>query len=89
MESDQVLRDRARKRAEAKVGFYIHLTIYAAVNLMLFAIWYLTGGGFPWFLIIMLFWGIGVVANAISVYGGSRYMESMTDIEYEKLKNRK
>ena len=38
MSSDEELRRKARARAEAKLGFYIHLAVYCGVNLMLFAI---------------------------------------------------
>jgi hypothetical protein len=33
--SDSEAYERARKRVEAKVGFYIHLAVYVGVNLSL------------------------------------------------------
>jgi hypothetical protein len=43
MTSDEELMRAARKRAEEKVGFYIHLTVYVAVNLLLVVVWWFSG----------------------------------------------
>ena len=61
------LHEVARKRVQMKRGFAIHLMLYAAVNSLLFLIWYLTGKGYPWFLWPLAGWGIGIVANTIAV----------------------
>ena len=49
---DQTLERQARKRAGAKLGWYIHATVYLCVNLVLVALslmggrhWYATGSG--------------------------------------------
>jgi hypothetical protein len=47
MASDEELMKIARKRAEDKIGFYTHFTIYVAVNLLLVFIWWFSGDGFP------------------------------------------
>lgn len=64
-ESD--LQKTARRRVEMKRGFIVHLLLYITVNAMLFAIWFGTGRGYPWFLWPLAGWGIGIVANAITV----------------------
>ena len=45
--SDEEIYRLARKRVEEKKGFYIHFSIYIAVNIMLMIIWAVTGAGFP------------------------------------------
>lgn len=91
MLSDEELRKRARKSVEAKVGFYIHLGIYAAVNALLIAIWWSTSSFlgvsmFPWFIFSLFGWGIGVVAHAIGTFRGPIYVERMAEEEYKKFK---
>ncbi len=92
MASDEELRRKARVRAEAKLGFYIHLIVYAGVNLMLFGIWYFTtflsGNYFPWFLFPLVFWGIGLAAHYLTVFGHTGYLDRMTEQEYRKLKQK-
>ena len=41
-------RDAAIKRVEAKRAFRFHLALYGAVNLLLIAIWAITGAGYFW-----------------------------------------
>lgn len=50
---------------EAKKGFKINLTAYAAVNSMLVTINLLTVPQFPWFLFPMCGWGFGVTMHYI------------------------
>ena len=67
-----ILRDvTARKRAEELQGYYIHLSVYVAVNLGLFLINSLTrDGGTWWFYWPMLGWGIGLVVHTLVTFGG-------------------
>ncbi len=88
MTLDEELVVRARKRVEAKVRFYTDLGAYLIVNFILFAIWYYDGGGFPWFLFVMLFWGLGVAANGLSLFRHSNYFEKMAESEYQRMLNR-
>jgi hypothetical protein len=64
---DQALRDRAARRVKQKRDFYGHVFVYLAVNAMLVFIWWMSGGGYPWFLWPAGIWGIFVVLNAIQV----------------------
>jgi len=90
MPSEDELRKKAEKRAEERLGFYIHLGIYAIVNLFLIAIWWFTGGigTFPWFIFPLFGWGIGIVAHFIAVYISTNLMDKMAEKELEKLKNK-
>jgi len=86
--SDEELRKRARKTAEDRVGFYIHLGIYAAVNTMLILLWWFTGGIniFPWFIFPLFGWGAGVIAHFIGVFRGPSYVDRAAEHEYRRLK---
>jgi hypothetical protein len=88
MPTDEELRQIARKTAEGKVGFYIHLAIYVAVNLLLIAIWYINGAGFPWFLFILFGWGIGLAANYVGAFHSHALVEGLAEEEYRKLKEK-
>jgi hypothetical protein len=89
MDSEQELRARARKTAEDKMGFYVHLSIYLIINAMLVLIWWWTGGGFPWFVFVMAFWGIGLVAHGIGTFGRGGYTDRMAEREYQRLKEKR
>ncbi|MFP4363305.1 MAG: 2TM domain-containing protein [Spirochaetia bacterium] len=45
---------------KAQAGFRGHLAAYLGVNSFLFFIWATTSAGFPWFLIPLAGWGIGI-----------------------------
>ncbi|MCW4025677.1 MAG: 2TM domain-containing protein [Candidatus Bathyarchaeota archaeon] len=88
MSSDEQLRQKARERAGAKLSFYIHAAVYAAVNTLLFLIWFFTGGlsTFPWFLFPLVFWGIGLAAHYMTSFTYLGYYDRMTEEEYQRLK---
>ena len=67
MEDEELLL-RARKRAEAKINFYSDLALYLIVNVLLFALWWNGGGGFPWFLFVVFFWGLGVISHGLVLF---------------------
>ncbi len=60
--------DRARKRASAEAGFYVHLMWYGVVIGFLFLINLLTTG-YPWFLWPAMGWGFGLASHFVAVYG--------------------
>jgi hypothetical protein len=86
MENNE-LYDRAKRRVKARMGFYTHLGIYAAVNAVLFlANWNETGTvGFAWFTWPLVGWGMCLVFHFLSVFvfrGGMT--ERMIQREMEK-----
>jgi len=90
MASEDLLRERARQRAEDKAGFFVHLGIYLAVNAFFWVIWWFTGpGGFPWPVFIMAAWGIGVVAHGIGAFAGGSFVDRMAEKEYQRMKGEK
>ncbi len=88
MPTDEELRAIARRSAEAKVGFYVHFSIYLIVNALLIVFWYVTGAGFPWFIFPLFGWGVGVAAHFFGAFRGNAYVERLADKEYELLKGR-
>jgi hypothetical protein len=66
--SEEEIRKVATQRVQAKKGFYTHLTVYILVNLMLIAIWYFTGAHNFWPMWVLLFWGIGLIVNGVTVF---------------------
>lgn len=78
----------ARKRAGAKLGWYIHFAIYLVVNLGLFLGSSLMFGHGRYSLGPVLGWGVGVVFHGISVFmlgKGSSLRENMVARERERI----
>jgi uncharacterized oligopeptide transporter (OPT) family protein len=59
---------RARKRVEAKIGFYIHLTVYIVVNILLIIINLLTSPKYLWFIWPLMGWGIGIFFHGMATF---------------------
>jgi hypothetical protein len=57
-----------RTRVQAVKGFYVHASAYVLVNVALFVINLLVGGGW-WFYWPLIGWGIGLGVHALSVFG--------------------
>jgi hypothetical protein len=85
---DEELLIRARKRADAKITFYSDLALYLIVNVILIAVWWYYGGGFPWFLFVVFFWGIGVFSHWLVLFRQSDRFDRMADDEYQKMLKR-
>lgn len=78
----------ARKRAGAKLGWYIHATLYVFVNLFIFAISKYGFGSRPWSVFPLLGWGLGLALHGISVFmlgSGSGLRERMVQKERDRL----
>jgi len=78
---------KAKKRVEAKIGFYIHLAVYVGVNILLIIINLLTSSQYLWFKWPLIGWGIGVFLHALRVFafsGGSAIKEQMIQKEIKK-----
>ena len=59
---------RAKERAEAKFGFYVHLVVYIVVNAVLVIVNMSTSTEYLWFKWPLMGWGIGVCFHALSVF---------------------
>jgi uncharacterized membrane protein len=85
--NEQEAYEKARKRVEAKIGFYIHLGVYVGVNILLVIINLLTSREYLWFKWPLMGWGIGVLFHGLGVFVFSResaIKERMIRKEMEK-----
>jgi hypothetical protein len=79
--------EKAKKRVEAKIGFFIHLAVYFGVNIVLVIINLNTVPEYIWFKWPLLGWGIGLVFHGLSVFVFSKessFKERMIKREMEK-----
>jgi hypothetical protein len=83
--------EEAKKRVEDRKDFYIHLSAYILVNILLVIIWaFPAGGGYPWFLWPLGGWGIGLILHFLGVFVFSKQTErNKRAIEKEAEKIRK
>jgi uncharacterized oligopeptide transporter (OPT) family protein len=72
---------RATKRVEAKIGFYIHLAVYVGVNILLIIINLASSPQYLWFKWPLMGWGIGVFLHAMSIF-------VLTGAKFKKIKER-
>ena len=80
MQHDEAHR-RARCRAGAKLGFYIHLLAYITVNLLLVFINYSTNPHCLWFMWPLVGWGIGLFLHGLAVFVGPKLMQRLVERE--------
>jgi protein-S-isoprenylcysteine O-methyltransferase Ste14 len=87
MEDQEVYR-KARKRAEAKIGFYIHLAVYLAVSVLLIVINLSTSSDVLWFKWPIIGWGIGVLFHGLGIFAfseGSAFKERLIENEMKRM----
>jgi hypothetical protein len=89
--SEEQIYEQAKKRVEAKKGFFVHLTVYIVVNIMLVLIWaFAAGGGYPWFLWALGGWGIGVLFHFLGVFVfGQKSDRAAIEKEAEKIREQR
>ncbi len=85
---DQEAYQRAKRRAEAKIGFYIHLAVYVGVNILLVVINLSTAPQYIWFIWPLLGWGIGLFFHGMSVFvfSGKRFRGIKEKMIQEEMK---
>ena len=84
---DQEAYKRAKKRVEAKIGFYIHFMVYVGVNILLILINFLTSPQYLWFKWPLMGWGIGLLFHGLAVFvfsKGESIKERMIEKEMKK-----
>ena len=89
--SPEQLERLARKRAGAKLGWYVHAMVYVLVNLVLWAMSMHGFGSRPWSVFPLLGWGLGLALHGISVFmlgTGSDLRERLVQKERERLQRR-
>ncbi len=78
----------AHRRANAKLGWYLHAMAFVLVNMLIFAMSRYAFGTRPWSVYPLLGWGLGLVLHGISVFllgSGSGLRERMVQRERETL----
>ncbi len=75
--------EKASKRVAAKLSFFIHLTVYVVVNLLLLGINLVTEPGHLWFYWPLAGWGVGLIFHGLSVFFFSR-LDSLKERMVEK-----
>ena len=82
----QDLERLARKRAGAKMGWYIHATVFIAVNVMLFMLSAMSGRN--WAVFPFFGWGLGLAIHGLAVFfatGGAGLHETLVQRERNRL----
>jgi hypothetical protein len=67
--SEAEIRRRVEERLKKRGEFFIHLTVYVAVNVALWVVWLLSGAsGFPWPLGATLPWIAGLAGHGVDTF---------------------
>lgn len=86
--SPEEIEHLARKRAGAKIGWYLHACLYVVVNVAMFAASYYGYRQRPWSVFPVVGWGIGLAFHGISVFvlgRNSGFRERLVARERERL----
>lgn len=78
---------KAKKKVEAKLSFYVHLAVYIVVNVLLVLVNITTTPKFLWFPWPLFGWGIGLFFHGMGVFffsEGSRIKERMIEKEMRR-----
>lgn len=78
----------ANKRANAKLGWYIHAAVYVLVNMLIFAQSAYGWGSGRWSPEPLFGWGFGLAMHGVAVFvigGGSSFRERMVQKERDRL----
>jgi hypothetical protein len=78
----------AERRVKQKMELWWHFGSYVIVNIFLVIVWALTGRGYPWFVWVMVGWGIGVAFHIMQYFmtiKGEPSRQRMIQREMEKL----
>ncbi len=69
-DADRKIYERARKRAQAETGFFLHLMWYGIIIGFLFLINFVTSPfGYQWWMWPAMGWGFGIASHFAAVYG--------------------
>lgn len=87
MQSTDLQLDKlARRRAGAKLGWFVHATVYLIVNAGLLALAFANGRG--WAIYPLLGWGLGLLAHGVAVWvfaPGNHLFQGMVQRERARL----
>lgn len=70
-ETESRQRRNERRAHGNRKGFRIHATVFVAVQILILAVWVLQwqlgGTTYPWFVYVLLGWGVGLAAHYAAV----------------------
>jgi len=66
--NDQEAYTKAKKRVEAKMGFYIHISVYLGVSILLTILNLFVTKGYFWAMWPMIGWGSGVMVHGLFTF---------------------
>ena len=81
----------AERRVKQRLELWWHLGSYVIVNIFLIIVWALTGAGYPWFVWVMLGWGIGLAFHIMHYFmnvSGEARRQRMIQREMDKLQRK-
>jgi hypothetical protein len=84
--SDAALEATARRRAAARLGWYVHAFVYLVVNTVLAAL--SLGTGHHWAIFPALGWGLGLLMHGLGVWlalGGGGLQQRLLEQERARL----
>lgn len=80
---EEIIRQRIENAIKGRDEFNIHLLAFIGSMILLWVIWFITGGGFLWPLIPMVGWSIGLMAHWLTYYNkygeGSRKRQALIE----------
>jgi uncharacterized membrane protein len=82
--TDEDIRKHAKRRLKAKADFKVFLGVWAAVSVLVTAIWFASGAGAPfWPVWPILGMGIAALFMGLDAYGPGRKFITEADIDAE------
>lgn len=90
MDNDYALWQLAEKSAKERLGFQVHFAAYIVASAFFVVMWYVSSGYdtsfFPWFIIPIAGWGIGIIGHFVAAYLGGSHRLAIAEREYRRLK---
>lgn len=87
LDPESKLRARAVAQLRERRDFFIHLTVYLAVNAMLIGLWLWNDPGeFFWPLFPIVGWGIGLAVHGFTVFRGDQFSEDRIRRQMDRLR---
>ncbi len=80
---------KAKERVEARIGFFMHLSVYIIVNALLILINLFSSSQHLWFQWPLLGWGIGLFFHGLNVFiffDGTKFKEKLIQSELKKMR---
>lgn len=87
LDPEAKLRERAVQQLRERRDFFIHLAVYAAVNVLLVLLWWWDDPhSFFWPLFPMLGWGIGLFVHAWTTFRGDSFSEDRIRRQMDRMR---